>query len=68
MQTQNANTNTNELINHIITHSMVKADNLSYALYTASEALSKELNISEINAKSQIMDYFIHSPLLTLGD
>lgn len=57
---------TKETINHIITHSMNNANSLSYALHKASERLSKELNITETNAKSQIMDYFINSPLLSL--
>lgn len=63
--TQQETQNSKETINHIITQSMRKSNDLSYALFTASVELSKKLNITEIKAKSQIMDYFIHSPLLT---
>lgn len=65
-ETQKENNGHKELINHIITKSMNNAHSLSYALHSASEQLSKELNINETNAKSQIMDYFINSPLLSL--
>ena len=68
IETQKEIKEVKETINHIITKSMSNAKSLSYALHSASETLSKQLNITEINAKSQIMDYFIHSPLLSLSD